>query len=343
LNNQIADQTLQQWQQNRRVRRSISGWISGNAVCCQHRGHNVDTRGRGGLMLDASTGSVVWHCFNCNFSTIYTPGQHLNYKFRKLLSWMGMGENEIRWLVIEAIRIKDTSITVDLKEQQQTTQFSPTKYALPEDAVNVLESLDTCALEYLLKRNISPYEYDFYTSNLSENNLNRRVIAPCTWKNDIIGYSARAWDTAVAKKYHAQYDKSYVFNIDRQQPDWKFVLVNEGPFDAMSVHGVSVLSNECNLSQVDLIDSLAREVIVVPDFDVAYKNKRKIWAGANLIDQALEYGWSVSFPIWAETCKDANEAVVKYGRLFVIKSIIEAKEHSKLKIEIKKRAWYNNI
>lgn len=292
-------------------------------------------------MVDVNTGSVVWHCFNCNFSTIYTPGQHLNYKFRKLLSWMGMGENEIRWLVIEAIRIKDSDTSASVKKEK--FEYTPTVYSLPADATNVLESLDSSALEFLLERNVSPYEYDFYTSQQTEFNLNRRLIIPCTWQKNILGYTARAWDKTVSKKYHAQYDKSFVFNMDRQQPDWKFVLVTEGPFDAMSVHGVSVLGNECNLTQIDLIDSLGREVIVVPDFDVAYKNKQKVWAGAQLIEQALEYGWSVSFPVWAETCKDANEAVAKYGRLFVIKSILQAKEHSRLKIEIKKRTWFNNV
>jgi hypothetical protein len=62
-----------------------------------------------------------------------------------------------------------------------------------------------------------------------------------------------------------------------------------------------------------------------------------------LINDALEYGWSISMPIWQETCKDINEAVVKYGKLFVLKSIIEAKESSRLKIELKKKklnhAW----
>ena len=60
-------------------------------------------------------------------------------------------------------------------------------------------------------------------------------------------------------------------------------------------------------------------------------------AGIKLINDAIEYGWSVSFPIWMDDVKDINEAVVKYGKLFVLKSIIDAKETSKLKIELKKK------
>jgi hypothetical protein len=42
-----------------------------------------------------------------------------------------------------------------------------------------------------------------------------------------------------------------------------------------------------------------------------------------------------------ETCKDINEAVLKYGKLFVVKAILEARESSKLKIELKKKRLYN--
>jgi len=112
----------------------------------------------------------------------------------------------------------------------------------------------------------------------------------------------------------------------------KFVVVVEGPLDAMAIDGVAVLSNECSEVQADIIDGLAREVIVVPDGDRA---------GAKLIEAAIEYGWHVSFPIWQETCKDVSEAVERYGKLFVLKSIIDARETSRLKIELKKKRLLN--
>jgi DNA primase len=99
----------------------------------------------------------------------------------------------------------------------------------------------------------------------------------------------------------------------------------------MSIDGVAVLTNECNETQADIIESLGREVIVVADRDRA---------GAKLIDAAIKYGWTVSYPVWLETCKDVNEAVIKYGRLFVLKTILDAKETSRLKIElIRKKLW----
>ena len=67
-----------------------------------------------------------------------------------------------------------------------------------------------------------------------------------------------------------------------------------------------------------------------------YKDK----AGKQLVNKAIEYGWSVSFPVWQETCKDVNEAVCRYGKLFVIKAILDSKESSKLKIELMRKKLY---
>jgi hypothetical protein len=46
-------------------------------------------------------------------------------------------------------------------------------------------------------------------------------------------------------------------------------IVVEGVFDALSINGLAVLHAEINDAQVRLIRSLGRDVIVVPDQDVA--------------------------------------------------------------------------
>jgi hypothetical protein len=158
----------------------------------------------------------------------------------------------------------------------------------------------------------------------------------------LIGSTARTFEDGIKPKYYADYEPGYVFNMDRQTAEKKFVVVSEGPFDAMAIDGVAVLSNECSEMQADIIDSLGREVIVVPDFD-RHVNKRgqTVWPGERLIDQAIEYGWSVSFPIWNELVKDTSDAVRSYGRLFTLKAIIEGKQSSRLKIELMKKRIYS--
>jgi len=121
-----------------------------------------------------------------------------------------------------------------------------------------------------------------------------------------------------------------VFNMDSQGWTRKFVLVTEGPFDAIAVSGVSILGSEVNETQRELIDGLGRQVIVVPDRDAP---------GQKLVDQATEFGWGVAFPEWENTVGDVADAVQKYGRLFVMESILKTTEMNKLKIDLKRKMY----
>jgi hypothetical protein len=333
---------------------ATSGWISFNAPCCHHNGENADTRGRGGLVTNPD-GGVSYHCFNCNFKASYVPGRHLTYKFRKLLSWLGAGENEVKRLVIDAIRVKEL-VAPEQLEKVAKEEIVIKARSLPEEArsfqeLGVFYSVAGQtppqefhdAVIYTATRRVSLTEYDFYWTPEQQYNLHKRVIIPFYWKNELIGYSARAIYNDVKPKFHSSYEPNYVFNLDKQLANAKFVIVVEGPFDAMAIDGVAILSNEVSEQQADIIDSLGKEVIVVPDFDVQVDSNtgRKKWAGAKLIDQALEYGWAVSYPVWNETCKDVNEAVQKHGKLFVLKTILAAKETGRLKIELRKKKLYN--
>jgi hypothetical protein len=79
-----------------------------------------------------------------------------------------------------------------------------------------------------------------------------------------------------------------------------------------------------------LINGLNRRVIVVPDRDAP---------GEKLINQATEFGWSVAFPEWENTITDVADAVKKYGRLFVMQTILQSAESSKLKIDLKRKMY----
>jgi len=322
-----------------------SGWTSFNGVCCPHNGESADTRGRGGLTANPD-GSVSYHCFNCNFKASYQPGRHLTFKFRKLLKWLGADDTDIKRLVIEAIRVRELVAPEEVKQEAEEERIDFKARELPESAVSFrammthhllddfqnVPGLLNSAVNYTNLRKMDYDRYDFLWTDSTEHSLHQRVIIPFIWQGRTIGYTARAVTDGVKPKYYSSYEPNFVFNINNQLPDSKFVIVCEGPFDAMSIDGVAVLNNECNETQADIIESLGREVIVVADKDRA---------GARMINNAIEYGWSVSFPVWLETCKDINEAVVKYGRLFVLKTILDAKQTSKLKIELMKKKLYN--
>lgn len=330
---------------HKRKTNPITGWISFDAPCCESRGLTKHKSQRGGLVTNPD-GGVSYHCFNCGFITSYQPGRPLSYKFRKLLGWFGASENDISRLVIEAIRVRELFSPEELEEKEVKEEVNFKVRPLPEGALTFYELLDfyilndgknipenlNTAVDYIQDRRIDFEKYNFYWTPETEHNYHKRVIIPLYWKKQLIGSTARTFADGVKPKYYSDYEANYVFNTDMQTPEKQFVIVVEGPFDAMSIDGVAIMSNECNRIQADIIDDLDREVIVVPDRDRA---------GAKLVDQAILYGWSVSFPVWQETCKDVNEAVVKYGKLFVLKSIIDGKETNRLKIELKKKKLYN--
>lgn len=63
----------------------------------------------------------------------------------------------------------------------------------------------------------------------------------------------------------------------------------------------------------------------MPDFDQP---------GRDTVNIAIKRGWSVAFPEWEEDIKDATDAVMRYGRLFAVRSVLESVETSSTKIKI---------
>jgi nitrogen fixation protein len=79
---------------------------------------------------------------------------------------------------------------------------------------------------------------------------------------------------------------------------------------------------------VQLLRSLNKDIVVVPDQDVA---------GMALVDRALELGWSVSMPEWPADCKDINDAVIRMGQVATLITILAARETSRVKIQLQKK------
>jgi hypothetical protein len=306
-----------------RQKRSPSGWYSFNAVCCHHNGEGIDKRSRGGVITDGE--GISYHCFNCGFKSGWRPGRHISYKFRKLLDWLGVEENERQRLVVEALRIKETVVLEDDDdlEPEFTIEFPDRK--LPEGCVPLADAPQEIQ-DYAQARCMPGDE--LLWSNTRPGRMYRRIIIPCTWNGRVIGSTARGIDDDARPKYFNNYEANYVYGIDRQVEGGKFSIVCEGIIDAMTIGGIATLTNRCNETQAQIIDTVGREIVLVPDRDRA---------GQALIDDALEYGWSVSFPEWEPDVKDVNAAVVRYGKLFTLKSIIDAKQTSRLKINLMRK------
>ena len=306
-----------------KTKRTSNGWVSFNAVCCHHNGESQDKRMRGGIIANGE--AISYHCFNCNFKTGWQPGRHISFKMRKLLTWLNVDENTRQMLNIEALRIKDTVVVENVEEEKFEIKFKPRP--LPDNTVTLADAPQHIQ-DYVAQRGLDSTQLLY--SDTKPAGMWKRFIIPCTYKNKLIGYTARTTDENSKPKYHNSYDTGYVYGMDDQLPHAKFVVVTEGILDAMCIGGVGILSNNASETQAEIIDTLAREVILVPDRDSA---------GQRLIDDALEYGWSVSFPEWESDVKDINDAVVRYGKLFTLKSIVDAKQTMCLKINLRRKKY----
>ena len=290
--------------------------------------------------MTSADGTLSYHCFNCGFKASYVIGRRLNQKMRTFMGYLNIPDDTIRKLAIEAMRHEEG----DLKyEKKKFVNFAHKK--LPKNSHNLGVWLEKFVandltkpqwdkinglLDYLKKRGIGPDWYDFMYSPDMNWDVDKRLLIPFYWRGDVVGFTGRIFDDSKKVKYYTDVQPGYVFNMDAQDWSRKFVLVTEGPFDAITVSGVSILGSEINDTQRELIDNLNRQVIVVPDRDAP---------GEKLINQAIEFGWSVAFPEWAEGVDDVADAVLQYGRLFTIQSILKTTEKSKLKIDLKRKMY----
>jgi hypothetical protein len=288
----------------------------------------MDKRQRGGIMI---TEGVSYHCFNCGFKASWQPGRPLSVKFKKLLRWLNASDDLINKCVLEALRLKEDPQYVGTQAVLPTfidkalplgsEPISSFLHSPPEELVPVME--------YMISRGLYLEDYSFYWT--PEDGFNNRLIIPFFYQNRIVGYTARLVKDGKIK-YISEQQPGYVFNLDRQSHDRKFVLVTEGPLDAICIDGCAVMSNEVGPQQVALLNQLNREVIVVPDRDAA---------GIKMAEQAIELGWSVSMPDWPDGVKDVNDAMRQYGRLYTLWSIVSAKESMPLKIQLRMKKWIN--
>jgi hypothetical protein len=308
----------------RKRKKTPSGWISFNAVCCQHNGNTADTRSRGGLMINVG---VSYHCFNCGFKASWQPGRTVSVKLRKLMRWMEVPDDIITKCVLEALRIKE-----DVSYESKLNPLPKfIDKLLPPESKPLRDQLDDPdvipVLEYLSNRGLYLDDFDWHWANTS--GFDSRLIVPFYYQDRLVGYTARLLRDG-KPKYISEQQQGYVFNLDRQTENRRYVIVTEGPFDAISIDGVALLGAEINDVQKILINSLGKEVILLPDKD---------HEGPRTVEKAIEFGWSVSFPDWTD-CKDANDAIVKYGRLYTLYSIIKNKQSNELKIKLAAQKWF---
>lgn len=324
----IVKETLLQFAPIKR-KQTPSGWISFNAPCCHHNGTSADTRGRGGL-IGNTDGGISYHCFNCGYKASWQPGRNLSYKMKNLMKWFNAPDDVITKLALDVMKLNEGETDnfytvqlptfVDVELPQDAKPIKDIENDIPTHLLDVLK--------YMKERNLYLDDYNFYWSpNLGYRD---RLIIPFYYNKKIVGFTARTFLPNKRPKYLSNQQPGYVFNFDEQRPEKIFVIVCEGPIDAIHVEGVAVLGSEIKDQQVAMINSLNKQVIVVPDKDKA---------GSKMIETALEQGWSVSMPDWGKDINDIGDCVNQHGKLYTLYSIVNNSESSKLKIQLREKQW----
>lgn len=312
-----------------KTKASPSGWNSFNAPCCQHRGHKPDTRKRAGIRFDGE--GIVYNCFNCKFTTGWQPGSPFGEKIKSLCRWLGANEDDIKDLVFESLKTEST----DYQQHEYQPKIDFPNKELPEGAMPLSEwasiggeDIDKFILpifDYLIERGFDPLSENFYWS--PSLGYEDRVIIPFRYQDRIVGNTARKI-TKGKPKYISDQHPHFVFNFDRQKEEQKYFFICEGPFDALSINGMALLTNDVADQQNRIINSLIGEKIVIPDQDRA---------GLILFDRAAELDWSVAMPNWDDDIKDVADAVRRYGKLFVIIDAIKTAKRGSIKINMAKK------
>jgi len=319
------------------VQQTRKGWSSRNCMMCHHHGESPDRRGRFGIVFSPD-GGIATSCFNCRHKSKFVPGETFSREFSLFLQEIGIPHNTVKQLNFDLYKMhygKDAVKELQIAENISSKWIPAT---LPASALTVQEWADNgCTdrnflkvLEYAYERGIRNFD-QFYWTPQPNGMLNKRLVIPFTYRNNIVGFTGRYAgepnNKAITKYYNIS-PSDFIYNLDRQDSHNDYIILTEGVIDAYAINGLSTQGNEINDTQVAFIKSLNKTVIVLPDFDKG---------GRQLVDVAVANRWAVSFPFWNTEFKDAAKAVEKYGRITTMLSILEAADYDTFSAQVKWR------
>ncbi|MGI0076205.1 MAG: hypothetical protein ACREAU_02215 [Nitrosopumilaceae archaeon] len=271
---------------------------------------------------------VVYHCFNCGYATAYDPTQHnrIPKKMLDLLKAFNILEEEYKQVVFSTF-----GKTLNVPIRQKPSLVEPPTLILPQNFCLLRESnskWSEVAKAYLEhEREIDYTTYPFMICSQTE--WAKRIIIPIYKNNNLIYYQGRdiTFSTERQNYLSPPIEKNKIlYGFDRLFENNAPLFITEGFFDAFLIDGVALLGKEISAFQQAWLESSSREKIYIPD---------KTGEAKKGAQQALSFGWYISTPDIGN-CKDINDACSKYGKLYVIKSIMDNKAKGlKAKVNLK--------
>jgi hypothetical protein len=303
---------------------SSKGWYLTKCRLCN------DYKKRAGFKFEP--GAVVYNCFNCAFGAKFIPSEHNSVpdKMQAVFDAFAIPKEEFAVLIFKGF-VKRTDGAK--KEDSDAPDAIPLKYnnlVLP-DYIRPLvtdgtgDVYDELACAYLeTEREIDPKSYPFMLANKAKatpkeyEKWKGRLVIPYYRNGNLIFYQGRDILNSDRVRYTAPPDSrdTVLFGYDEiYSYSEKPLYIQEGFFDAHLLgDSVATFTNKMTEQQIEILNRCRRPKVVIPD------RKGK---GYILALQGLENGWSVSIPDVGESCKDINDAIIKYGRLYVLRSLVD--------------------
>jgi hypothetical protein len=288
---------------------SSSGWHTMLCNVC----HDAGRRGpRAGFKFENNT--VSYNCFNCGITGSYSNQKTLSHDMQKILTAYKIPEFEINEVLFNASGAASTN-------QANRTNLIPGELNLPDYFYELTDDKDDVwcqySLDYLKDRCIDPTSQKFYCVKLTDNPNSKkwygRLIIPIYYHDTLIYYIGRDLVGKSKVKYRSVRVKrdNIIYGFNNFKITNGPLYVVEGWFDAANINGVALFGNKLTKEQELILSNVNREKVIIPD---RYGN------GHILAEQAIKLGWKISLPDIGEA-KDINEAIIKYGLLYVLKSI----------------------
>jgi hypothetical protein len=277
---------------------------------------------RAGFKFEGDT--VGYNCFNCGHSAIFDPREHrtMPKKMAEVLSAFGIAQSDWNQVLFTALVNEHNGVTRDAVSTFVSIEPDKIPFATffqrLEDNDN---EWNQYAIQYLTQRGVDWKAYPFHICNEPDSHPDcerwyGRLIIPIYKDDKLIFFQGRDLSGLRSKKYmspnvnrdNVLYGFDRLFN-DADEP----LYVVEGWFDAFMLDGVAVFGNHMTPAQIKWLNQSRRNKVIIPD---------RFGDGHLLAEQAIELGWSVSYPDIG-SCKDVNESVMKYGKLYTLKTIRE--------------------
>lgn len=265
--------------------------------------------------------ATMFHCFNCGTYTSYNPNydKKMPEKMQKVLSDFSIAPEIWKQVLFSNLEKQHKKS----KKSSPDNIIEPKEITLPKHFYPLTNDLENpwaiVAWDYLKNiRGIDPTSQPFYLSTgigIGAQKWKGRVIIPIYKDNKLIFWTGRDLTKKAVKKYlnPPVSKENLLYGFDKLNVSDDPLYVVEGWFDAVAIDGVGLLGNEMSKSHVWWLSHSKRRKVYIPD---------RFGNGAAVAFKALKCGFSISTPNIGQ-CKDISEAVKKYGKMYVLKSIVE--------------------